>query len=93
MLDELVDAYLAAKLAESEKSTLHCQINKFDSVLLPRLGHLRVNYLTPGKIDKFVADRIKEGRKLTTIRREIDDLLAVLNWSLCSTGPLIAAKK
>ncbi len=81
-LRDLATAYIAAKIAESERTTLKCQINKMDAVILPALGHLHINHITPAKIDKYVADRLKRGRKLTTIRRDIDDLLAILNWAI-----------
>lgn len=81
-LHELVESYFTAKFAESEKSTLNCQLGKFDSIILPALGHLQINYLTPLRLDKYVAGRLTQKKKLTTIRREIDDLLAVLNWAL-----------
>jgi integrase len=52
-----------------------------DRVILPELGHIRAMNITPKKIDQYKKTRIENGVKNTTIRRELSDIKAVLNWA------------
>jgi len=54
-------------------------------VILPRLGHLSVNLITPSKIESYIAQRLKSVKR-TTVHREISDIQAILNWSASPAG-------
>jgi integrase len=78
---ELVDEYLAAKAGTISRVSIKKMMSKFQAVILPELGQYRALKLTPAILDKYVVKRSADV-KLTTIRRELTNIQAVLNWSL-----------
>ncbi|BBO76924.1 hypothetical protein DSCW_43410 [Desulfosarcina widdelii] len=80
-LTELVDAYLKAKIATISPVSILNMTCKFESVILPQIGHLKAMKLTPSILDEYIVTRSSDV-KMTTIHRELSDLQAVLNWSV-----------
>ncbi|WP_419659683.1 tyrosine-type recombinase/integrase [Desulfosarcina variabilis] len=80
-LTELVDAYLKSKAATLPAVSLRNTRYKFESVILPLVGHYKAMKLTPDILDRYVANRSKNV-KMTTVHRELSDIQACLNWSV-----------
>ena len=78
---DLANEYAAAKMGDNQESTLVKLMYKMDRVILPIIGHIRAMNITPRKIDQYKKTRIEAGVKNTTIRRELADIKAVLNWA------------
>jgi len=77
---QIVNRYLAAKIGTSAASTIENQVVKFGSVILPALGHLQAGGLGAETLDKYVATRLRSVKR-TTVRRELADIQAALNWA------------
>lgn len=68
-----------------ERETLHSlaapqRVRDAWKVLLPHFGHIEVEDIKPEHVSSYVAKRIAEGRKTSTARRELVELLATLHY-------------
>lgn len=79
---ELIEAYHNAKAPTMAKASRVALWHKVTGILLPQFGHVLAYHLTDHLLDQFVARRIRQGVKRTTVHRDLSDLMAVLNWSL-----------
>jgi len=84
------------ELARSYLRHKHFSINsvgvleyKLRANILPFLGHRPAMGLRDRDLDNYVRKRRKDGVKDATIRRELNDIVAILNWSVARTPPLI----
>ena len=78
---ELANEYLAAKRHTVTASTLDDLRIRLPGVILPILGDLQTHEITAGRLDRYVNERSKKV-KLTTIRRELTMVRAILRWSV-----------
>lgn len=62
---------------------------RLDATILPEIGRIPAIKLSHQDIDQYVLKRLRDGRKSSTIRREITDIKAILNWSVSRQPPLI----
>ena len=62
---------------------------RLDSTILPKVGDVPAIKLTDADLDQYVYQRRQDGVKNSTIRREITDIQAILNWSVSRRPPLI----
>ncbi len=63
---------------------------RLDKIILPVIGRLPAIKLSHQDIDNYVQKRRLDGVKNSTIRREITDIKAILNWSVSRRPPLIS---
>jgi len=95
--EELAQGYIAARIASIETSTYNVLQYKLKSLLLPEFGGIPALKITKERIDKYVATRLARGKKSNTIRRDIADIQAIMNWAagrgLISHNPLSGYKK
>jgi integrase len=80
-INALTDAYLTAKKGTMPAVSMQNLLYKLEAVILPRLGHIQAMRLTPEALDRYIADRSAHV-KMTTVHRELSDLMAILNWSV-----------
>ena len=94
---ELVEGYLAARIASIEHSTYNILKYKLASILIPEFGSVEALKITKERIDKYVEKRLAQGKKTNTIRRDIADIQAIMNWAvsrdLINLNPLAGYKK
>ena len=94
---ELVEGYLAARIASIEQSTYSILKYKLASILIPELGSVEALKFTKDRLDKYVEKRLAQGKKTNTIRRDIADIQAIMNWAvsreLINLNPLSGYKK
>lgn len=92
---DIAKAYLITKnFSEKSKRELKYRLSR---IILPNIGHLNALRINDATLDRYVAKRRsqKARRKKTiikdsTIRRELTDIKAILNWSVKRRPPLIA---
>ena len=82
-LAELAKAYLAAK--HFNANSAKCLALRLSANILPALGHRSAVRLTHQDLDRYVEKRLQKV-KASTVRREITDIKAILNWA-ASTQP------
>lgn len=89
--------YLSAKAASIEPSTAKILVYKLQANLLPEFGKTEALKITKERVDQFVQKRLLQGRKPSTIHREITDIQAIMNHAverhLISHNPLVGYKK
>ena len=94
---EIVEGYLAARIASIEQSTYSILKYKLASILIPELGAIEALKFTKDRLDKYVEKRLAQGKKTNTIRRDIADIQAIMNWAvsreLINLNPLAGYKK
>ncbi len=78
---KLADAYSIAKESSITESTRSSMMYKLDRVIGPEIGQTAVGYLTPYRIDQFVAKRLKSVKK-TTVHRDLSVIQAILRWAV-----------
>jgi integrase len=78
---ELVNAYLAAKVASMSTVSMDNLVYKLQGVILPALGDLEVMRMNFATIDDYIAVRARKV-KHTTIHRELSDVRAILRWAV-----------
>jgi integrase len=78
---EVVRAYLLDKQHDLEESTLAGMVPKIKGVILPALGELPASQIDEAVIQRYITERAAKV-KLITIRRELADIRAVLNWAV-----------
>lgn len=97
LFKELAQGYILARVASIEKSTYSVLRYKLGSILLPELGEIEALKITKERIDKYVEKRLAQGKKSNTIRRDIADIQAIMNWAagrgLINLNPLAGYKK
>ncbi|MBW1925401.1 MAG: hypothetical protein JRJ35_18295, partial [Deltaproteobacteria bacterium] len=86
-LGELAEAYIAAKNF-NENSVEHL-ITRLAANILPELGDRDAAGLRHADLDRYVAKR-RRRVKATTVRRELADIKAILNWATGRESGLIA---
>ena len=95
--EELAQGYIAARISSIETTTYNVLQYKLKSLLLPEFGGIAALKITPERIDKYVATRLARGKKSNTIRRDIADIQAIMNWGasrgMISHNPLTGYKK
>jgi len=79
--NDLVIEYLRAKRATMPEQSLKNLGYKLAGVIVPAIGHLQVQNITPERLDRYVSERSKTVKN-TTIHRELSDIRAILNWSV-----------
>jgi len=62
---------------------------RLSATILPEIGHIPAVKLSHRDLDKYVEKRRRDGVKSSTVRREITDIKAALNWSVSRNPPLI----
>jgi integrase len=77
---ELAKAYYEAARARLQQTSLSALAYKLDRFYIPALGHLPAAHVTPDRIDKYVADRLKTVSR-STVHRELSDICAILSWA------------
>jgi len=83
-LGDLAKAYVAAK--DFNANSLKMLIIRLSSTILPELGHREALYLSARDLDRYV-NSCRRTVKDSTIRRELTDIKAILNWPLRAIGP------
>jgi len=78
---ELANEYIGAKQHTIAESTLKDLLFRLPSIILPALGRLQAHEITSARLDAYVNERAKRV-KLTTIRRELTMVRAILRWSV-----------
>jgi integrase len=78
---EVVRAYLRDRQHDLEESTLAGMIPKLNGVILPALGHLPVAQMDEACIQGYITARASRVKRVT-IRRELADIRAILNWAV-----------
>lgn len=97
LFEELAKAYMNAKRPHfSDKSQRELQ-SRLESTILPELGLMPALDIDHARLDQYVAMRRRciANRKTTrvrdsTIRREITDIRAILNWAVRIQPPKLA---
>ena len=84
---ELASEYVVNKSFRNENSRVLCQL-RLSANILPVIGDIQAIRLTYDDIDKYVRLR-RQSVKASTIRREITDIKAILNWATKRRPPLI----
>jgi len=74
-----------------EKSTADSDFYRIDRVLNPMLGNIYAERLGSQDLNGFVQERLKAGKALRTIDRELDILRSAYNWGQ-SQEPLIVLR-
>ncbi len=82
-LADLAQAYLKAK--HFSPNSARCLAWRLGANILPALGHRPASSLTHRDLDHYVAQRLQKV-KASTVRREVTDIKAILNWA-ASTEP------
>lgn len=72
-----------------EQSTGKSDAYRLNSTILPLLGDLPADALDSDKMNEYVQKRLKAGKKLRTIDREVDILRSAYNWAVSKEPPLI----
>ena len=72
----------------SDNSLKHLNI-RLESNILPVFWHRTAINITEYDMDRYVQKRVKDGVKFSTIRREITDIQAILNWAISRRPKLI----
>jgi len=84
---DLAMTYIAHQhMAENTKQVIAYKLN---ANILPYFGHRLVMGLRHHDLDMYVAKRRSNGVTDSTIRRELTDIQAILNWSCARRPPLI----
>jgi integrase len=86
MFHELAGDYIIHRNF-SETSEKQCKLRLFNTVI-PILGQIPALLISFNNLDRYIRER-KKTVKMTTIRREITDVKAVLNWAVKRRPPLI----
>jgi len=97
LFKKLVEGYLAARFASIEQSTYSILKYKLAGILIPELGAIEALKFTKDRLDKYVEKRLAQGKRTNTIRRDIADIQAIMNWAvsreLISVNPLAGYRK
>jgi len=62
---------------------------RLDSTIMPVIGRVPAIKLSDQDLDNYVIKRRQDGVKDSTIRRELTDIKAIMNWSVSRHPPLI----
>lgn len=84
---ELAMAYVKFR-GFNENSEKHVKI-RLQANILPQLGHRPAVMLDDNDMDLYVKRRRREGVKDSTIRRELTDIKAIMNWAAKRRPPII----
>jgi len=79
---QLAEEFYAAKQQVLAATTKDRWMVRMRGTVLPDLGACLAHEITPGRLEKYAADRTSDGVKRTTIHREISDVRAILRWSV-----------
>lgn len=79
---DLAERYLVARQGSMARTTLRDAVWKLEGVLLPALGDLPAAAVSPLMLDRYVSDRISQGRKRTSVHRELSILRAIVRWAV-----------
>jgi integrase len=82
LFEELFVYYLHSKTGKLAPSTRSGMLYKMNAIILPQLGELQALDLTHHRMDQYVSGRIREGRKQTTVIRELSYITTILNFSV-----------
>jgi len=97
MFKELAQGYITARISAIEKTTYSVLKYKLKALLLPELGETEALKITKERIDKYVNKRLAQGKKSNTVRRDLADIQAIMNWAaergMISHNPLAGYKK
>lgn len=80
-LEVVAAAYFQAKISSMEKTSLDILRIKLTRVVLPYFKNTPASNLTPARLDKYVARRLKTVKR-TTVHRDLSDIRAILNWAV-----------
>jgi len=80
--EDLANQYLEAKQGLLATSSSNALYYKLKSVILPELGTANILALTMRRMDQYVARRLQQGVKRTTVHRELSDIQAIINWAV-----------
>jgi len=58
--EDLATEYMAAKLGTMEKTSMDALLYKLDGVILPEIGHFQAVKISPRRMDKYIAKRLKQ---------------------------------
>lgn len=81
VFNALANEYLAAKCAVMAASSMDTLVIRLRKTIAPIIGYKMAHTLTPAVMDAYVSERAKTV-KLTTIRRELNDIRAIIRWSV-----------
>jgi integrase len=88
----LVNEYLLARKNTMTATSWQICVDKMKQTILPEFADSFAYQLTPARLDQYATSRAECGVKRTTIHRELDDIRAVLRWSvkrrLLSSNPM-----
>jgi len=79
---QLAEEFYSAKQQVLAATTKDRWMVRMRGTVLPDLGACLAHEITPGRLEKYAADRTSDGVKRTTIHREISDVRAILKWSI-----------
>lgn len=95
--EDIANYYLSAKVSTIENTTYSVLMYKLRSIILPEFGHIEAMKITKERLDKYVEKRLAQGKKNGTIRRDIEDIQAIMNFAverrLINNNPLAGYKK
>lgn len=81
LFSEIANEYIRAHVAIHPEVSLKNLVWKMKGVIFPRIGHVEATKIDHKELTKYVNGRVGDGVKRTTIRRELSDIRAILNWA------------
>jgi len=78
----VAEEYMNANMARISGSDMRALFWKLRGVIFPVIGSKPCMSITHSVLDKYVSDRLKAGRKKTTIHRELSYIRAILNFAV-----------
>ena len=78
---ELSAAYMTAKTGHMQPSSLLNAGIKLEKIICPAIGHLAAGKITHARLDRYVAARLPDVKRVT-IHRELSYITAILNWAV-----------
>ena len=88
-VEELAHEYVMNKIFNDNSKKM--LLIRLAANILPPLGNVSAIRLTDSHLDGYIQTRRKHGVKYSTIIRELNDIQAILNWSVARRPPLIPA--
>lgn len=77
----IAEQYVAVKAVSMSAVSLENLLYKLNGTILPQIGKVAANRITPELLDRYVAERARSVKR-TTIHRELSDIRAVLRWAV-----------
>lgn len=79
---ELANVYTTSKQIQMAEGNFYRLCRMLDGHIIPVIGDTRVDQLTHEQLDKYIVNRLSQGMKQNSVRKEIAVIKAVINWSV-----------